>query len=135
VHLPPPGTHYISRITKSVDFTSYSGYIVVMNKFKEIGKMFSRKIKDLFNDNIVNVVLFGSVAKNEESFDSDIDILVIVKRKDIELKDSLHSIASDYLLKYDVPIGLKVIDFDTFSSLSSIPTDFYREVQKTGISI
>ncbi len=106
-----------------------------MNDFKEISKKFSKEIRKLFDGNIVDVILFGSVARNNESFNSDIDILVITKKKDIELKDSLHNIAASYLLEYDIPIGLKVVDFNVYNSLSSIPTDFYKEIQKSGIKI
>ncbi len=106
-----------------------------MNNFKAIGKKFIKEVRKLYPENISEAFLFGSAAKNKEKFNSDIDILVIINKKERQIKDSLHSIAADYLLRYNIPIGLKVVDQNTYDSLLNIPTDFYKEIQKTGIRI
>lgn len=45
-----------------------------------------------FMPNILGVYLYGSYARNEQTLDSDIDILVITKEKDEKIKNSLKDI-------------------------------------------
>jgi len=53
------------------------------------------------NREVVAVVLFGSVAKNEATDDSDIDMLVVTEN---EMEEALSDALYDLMFKYDVPV-------------------------------
>jgi len=53
------------------------------------------------NREVVAVVLFGSVAKDEANDDSDIDILVVTES---EIEETLSHKLYDLMFKYDVPV-------------------------------
>ncbi len=53
------------------------------------------------NKEVVAVVLFGSVAKDEATDDSDIDMLVVTES---EIEETLSSTLYDLMFKYDVPV-------------------------------
>ncbi|HID27131.1 MAG TPA: nucleotidyltransferase domain-containing protein [Methanosarcinales archaeon] len=63
----------------------------IMNKFKKAIE-FSNKIKD--NPEILQIILFGSVARGEDHVSSDIDIAIVYKEKKQDTMDQIDSLAS-----------------------------------------
>lgn len=53
------------------------------------------------NREVVAVLLFGSVAKNEATDDSDIDMLVVTES---DIEETLSNTLYDLMFKYDVPV-------------------------------
>ena len=64
-----------------------------MNNRVEIAKEFAKKIK---SEKILKIILFGSVARGDDTEDSDIDILIISPFAD-ELDDEIGKIAVDFI--------------------------------------
>jgi predicted nucleotidyltransferase len=59
-----------------------------MNKKTIILQVLKNQITNYFGNDLVNIYLFGSQAKNTETVDSDYDILVLLKTKiDWKTKD------------------------------------------------
>ncbi|MCP8317174.1 MAG: nucleotidyltransferase domain-containing protein, partial [archaeon] len=54
-----------------------------------------RKLVSELGDRIDSIILYGSVARNEAREESDIDILVITKDKDIKIYDKISKIRTD----------------------------------------
>ena len=46
---------------------------------EDIKEELIRVLTDIFKNNITMIILYGSVARNEETDESDIDIAIIVK--------------------------------------------------------
>ena len=95
---------------------------------------FLAEIKPL-NQKINAIYLFGSRARQDFRPDSDYDVLVVTKEKDLSLKDRLIESAFDTLLKTGLYISLKVFPQAEFKRLSNIPTPFMGNVLKEGIKI
>jgi predicted nucleotidyltransferase len=51
----------------------------VPSDYKQILDKFKRKLLTRFKDNLISLVLFGSVARGSARNDSDIDVLIILK--------------------------------------------------------
>ena len=62
-------------------------------------KIFSEKAKKLLNDDLVDILLYGSVPRGESTEDSDIDVIVVVKRNVYKNQMRLAEIAFDILLE------------------------------------
>lgn len=62
-------------------------------------KKFSSKVNSLLKDNIVDILIYGSVARGEDKYDSDIDIIVVVKQNAFKNQMKLAAIAFDVLLE------------------------------------
>ena len=69
-----------------------------MNNRLEIAREFANAIQ---SDDIVKIILFGSVARGDDTEESDIDILIVTSGSD-ELPDEINSIAVDIILEKDV---------------------------------
>jgi len=84
---------------------------------------------------IEKIVLFGSVARGEDTEDSDIDILIITKNNDdrFEIKDDVYSKVMDVVYKHMEYISAKIIPFDHYKKYKNF--SFYSNVDKEGIII
>lgn len=62
-------------------------------------QQFTTKAKQLLGNNLVDILIYGSVARNETHPDSDIDVIVIVKRNAHKNQMKLAQLAFDILLE------------------------------------
>ena len=71
-----------------------------INKSREIAiTKFSSKVNNLLKNNLVDILIYGSVARGEAKIDSDIDVIVVVKRNAFKNQMKLAAIAFDVLLE------------------------------------
>ena len=96
-----------------------------MSKHREAFKQFLDRLEPETGDKIVQVVLFGSVARNEENKDSDVDALVIVEDKSV--KDSVFDASFDTMLETDIYISPKVLTQSEFEKVKK--TSFIDEIE------
>ena len=66
-------------------------------RHREVAEAFARDVRRVLGDNVVEVILFGSVARGEASEESDVDILVIVKKNPWDSQKKLADLVVDYL--------------------------------------
>ncbi|MFO8077257.1 MAG: nucleotidyltransferase domain-containing protein [Thermoplasmatota archaeon] len=62
-------------------------------------KKFSSNVHRLLKNNVVDIIIYGSVARGEATNDSDIDVIVVVKRNVFRNQMKLAEIAFDILLE------------------------------------
>ena len=96
---------------------------------------FLRKTRAALGNNLVEVKLFGSKATGKDQRDSDIDVLVVVKKNGVEIEDRVLDIAFDVNLKHDVYISPRVLDRSILSDPFWSITPFLRAIAKDGISL
>ena len=83
-------------------------------------------------DDIVKIILFGSVARGDDTEESDIDILIITTNSD-ELSDEINSAAVDIILEKDEFISPHVMSEEHFNKTIDYP--FLTNVLKEGVVI
>ena len=90
-------------------------------------------IKNILEDNLVSIVLYGSVARGTATEESDIDIAIIAKQEfDVELRDKVVELAVDIDLKYDTVLSIVDIDYNKYLEWQDI-MPFYKNIKKEGI--
>ena len=102
-----------------------------------IKKTLYHSFNDIFMDDLREVILFGSCARNEQEEGSDIDIMVLVSVDRNELKaynQRVVKMASDLALQYDVLISHIVQNRDFFYEWAD-DLPFYRNVSTEGVRI
>ena len=60
---------------------------------------FTQKAKNLLKDNLVDILIYGSVSRGEAKNSSDIDIIVIVKKNVFKNQMKLAALAFDILME------------------------------------
>ena len=67
-------------------------------------------LRTKFREKIVDVLLFGSVARGEHDEESDIDILVIVENGDAQFREEVSMASYEPMLRNDVVMSSLVMD-------------------------
>ena len=102
--------------------------IFVQDRIK-IAKEFANSIK---SDDIKLIMLFGSVARGDDSEESDIDILIVSPIAD-KIKPEIHKIAMDLILEKDEVISPRLMTEEQFNKPEDYP--FLTNVLKEGVVI
>jgi len=99
----------------------------------EILKKFKEELRRILGDKFVKLILFGSFARGDYKFGSDIDVLLVVKEEpteEEELKISL--LTTDMSLTHDIVISCFTYPYDAFQKWE---TPFLMNIRREGINI
>ena len=67
---------------------------------------FVRRALERYRDEIEGIILFGSVARGEGKEDSDVDVLVIVKERNIKDMKEIHGMAFEVSMEQDISLDV-----------------------------
>ena len=107
------------------------------NQLNTITTTVAAHAKEILNNRLVSVILYGSYARGDYDDESDIDIMIIADipadecwRCNVRLIEKL----TDLELENDIVISTHVVQADNFNQFkTALP--FYRNVTKEGIKI
>ncbi len=102
---------------------------------KKAVREFSLFLHQKIGTDLVEVKVFGSKVRGEDSPESDIDILVILKQSDKKRRDIIADLAFEIGLKYDLFLSTVVYEQYLFYSPLSQETLFYQNVQREGVLV
>jgi len=105
----------------------------IQKKYQEAVKEFVRRAKEKYEDKIDSIILFGSVARGEAKEDSDIDVLIVVKKEDFRLRRVLIGITFDILLETGNDISVKVLSKNEFEGRGNF--SFLRNIISEGVKL
>ena len=101
-------------------------------KLIEILKQNAYKLKKVV-PNIQKIILFGSYAKLQTHFGSDVDLLIIVKEHTENDFEKIYGALFDLSIEYEwSPL---ILSEDRFNTLKITPTHFFNSVMQEGIVI
>ena len=99
-----------------------------MSQHRKAFDEFAEKAEEQFGDSLKKLILYGSVARDEETEDSDVDVFAVVENEN--QKEKLEDLAFEIGLKYEVPFSPIV---KTVESYRYVKNSLYgREVRSTG---
>ena len=107
----------------------------IQEKYQEAVEEFVRRVKGKYKDKIDSIILFGSVARGEAKEDSDVDILVVVKERNIEDMKEIHGIAFEVSMEHSQDISPKIYAVNEILNRMEIGAPFIKEVLKEGVSL
>ena len=102
---------------------------------QQIAKEYKDALKNLYGDDLAELILFGSYGRGDQRQESDIDFAIVLKNPDIrtfQVLEKTSSISSELSLKY----GLMISTFPV--SLQKKETSMqgvYRNIRREGIII
>jgi predicted nucleotidyltransferase len=98
----------------------------------QIMAMVKQYLKQIYQENLESVILFGSRARGDAKPDSDIDLLIILKNPfdySQEIEKTSHFI-SELCLENNLVISRSFVNSQTYRSAVS---PFFRNVRREGI--
>jgi len=112
-----------------------SAKIISLNKeiaLKEIKKV-AEKIKEEEKENILDIIIFGSIAKNNYTGTSDVDIAIILKESELSFIERIVKYRKYFDL--DIGVDLFVYTFSEFEKMKRENNFFVKEIIDYGISV
>ena len=98
---------------------------------------YAKDMKHLFGTDLSKVFIYGSYARGDYTENSDVDVMVLVKTPEKEIKnytDRVSDLAFDYMMRYEVNISPIVKNEEHFNYwVDNLP--YYRNVRNEGVLI
>ncbi len=85
------------------------------------------------SNNLVHLYLFGSRARGDFEPDSDIDLLVVLRRLDAESRWLVRATAADYSLLYDVLFNTHLYELTDWQDMATRQDTLWRHVRRDGV--
>ena len=104
---------------------------------KLIIEEFVKDVKACLGSDVQSIVLYGSYARGDFNAQSDVDILILVKSSDSDIKryeNSVYDCAFDLELKYGKVIS-SVIKNQQFFEYWADTLPFYRNIVNEGVRV
>lgn len=109
----------------------------IMSMSNEIIYEFAREVQDILGPKLSQILLFGSYARGDFTEHSDIDVMILVRLSDDEIRiirNTISDCAFEYLMKYKVDISPVIINDAHFNYwVDSLP--FYKNVKEEGVEL
>ena len=105
----------------------------IQKKYRGAVEEFVRRVLERYRDKIDSIILFGSVARGEAKEDSDIDVLIVVKKEDFKLRRALIGVAFDILSETGKDISVKVLSKNEFEERRNF--SFLRNIISEGVRL
>jgi len=84
---------------------------------------------------LAGIYFFGSRARGTARPDSDYDLLILTKEKDLKLKSRLYDAAVDVYMNSGADLSLKIIKEADFNRMKKIGYPFVDNILKEGIKL
>lgn len=95
------------------------------------------ELKKIYKDNLDKVILYGSYARGDYTEESDVDIMILLRISDLEIKnyrELLSELTYDFNTNYDIDIKPIAKNKDEFIKwVNAYP--FYANVQREGVEL
>ena len=72
-------------------------------------KKFTLNAKKILKENLLDILIYGSIARGEEKKESDIDIIVVVKKNTFKTQMRLAALAFDILMETGEYISVQTL--------------------------
>lgn len=90
-------------------------------------------LRGIFAQNVLQIILYGSVARQEETEESDIDIAIIIEKAlDSSLRDQFIEWNSEMDMKYNRIFSIVDIERSKIDKWGKV-LPFYRNIQEEGV--
>jgi uncharacterized protein len=94
-----------------------------------------RTLDERFGERLLEVLLFGSKARNEARSDSDIDVAVILDRPTAQDLSEARGLTFDIWLAHGVLISVRAMSQQGWDELGRLRSMFYRNLNRDGVSL
>jgi predicted nucleotidyltransferase len=98
-------------------------------------RAYAELLERRFGPRLLEVLFFGSKARDEAGPDSDIDIAVILQQPTAQDLSEARGLAFDLWLAYGVLISVRAMSQQGWDKLGNLHSLFYRNVKRDGISL
>lgn len=78
---------------------------VIFENEREYKKKIFDKIKSIKTDNLISLIIFGSVARNKETYESDLDLCIVYNKNKTEIEKKINVLRGKLYNEYGVTLA------------------------------
>lgn len=82
---------------------------------------------------ILKIIAYGSRVRGDFESDSDLDLLVVVDKKDREIKEKILDIFYSYELKTEISFSVTILSKGELEFNERLGSPFIKEIKKEGL--
>ena len=97
-------------------------------ELKDIANLFKDRVIEIYPEQVEEIILYGSVARGEVGEKSDIDLLVVIRSKDVKLMKDISGIAFEISIETSEDLSPKVYSRSEIEEQLRQGTPFIEEV-------
>jgi predicted nucleotidyltransferase len=96
---------------------------------------FRDALQSLLGENLLSMRLFGSRARGEQTEESDLDVLVLVQKKDRALCRRIVEESLEVDLTYGISLAPTILSDEEYQQNRDYGTPFYHNVEREGVAL
>jgi predicted nucleotidyltransferase len=96
---------------------------------------FRDALQSLLGENLLSIRLFGSRARGEQTEESDLDVLVLVQKKDRALCRRIVEESLEVDLTYGINLAPTILSAEEYRQNRECGTPFYHNVEREGVAL
>jgi predicted nucleotidyltransferase len=96
---------------------------------------FKTVLQSLLKDNLLTLRLFGSRARGEGTMESDLDVLVVLQKKDRELCRRIVAESLEVDLAYGINLSPTILSAEEYQRNREYQTPFYRNLERESLAL
>ncbi len=96
---------------------------------------YRRNLHERLPGQIEDLIIFGSKARGDAGTDSDLDVLVVIRAGDWQLKDTLAIVGYDLAIGTDVVPSIQIYTVAEWDRLRQRQSVFLEAVERDGASV
>lgn len=95
------------------------------------------KIAETLSDEpaILKIIAFGSRVRGDFREDSDLDVFVLVDKKNLFIKNRIIDVFYDFELRSDIPFSVVIQSQEEFDFNAALGSPFIKSIREEGIII
>lgn len=93
------------------------------------------RAKSRLGKNLIDMKIFGSKVRGDFDEESDIDILIVVKKRDTRVRDSISEIASDLNLEFDCLLSPVIYTKEEYNRNRYFKNLFSENIATEGVTL
>lgn len=102
---------------------------------RQVAIEFVQKVRQRFDGQLVAAVLFGSRARGEAEFDSDMDVLVVMSSAGPKIRKEIRYLAVEVWLEHGIYLSTRVWSQAHWRKLKELQTLLYQNIHRDGINL
>lgn len=92
-------------------------------------------LRTLLGDQLLKMLLFGSMARGDYSDESDIDVAIIIRGLTHELKNKILDTVAEVELKHLMPVSVLTLSEAEFDRLKSRERRIALDIEREGVPL
>jgi len=94
-----------------------------------------RSLESFLGDQLINMVLFGSMARGDYRDESDVDVAIIVRGLTRKLKSQILDEVAKLELEHHMPVSVLVLSDEEFNHLKKRERRIALDIERDGIPL